>query len=332
MNTFTGVLEERGPGCGALKRKGVDTLQVNMGDLCNQNCLHCHIEASPAGTRIMRRDVIDDILRFLKDNKIAALDVTGGAPELNPGFACLVESARPLVDELIVRSNVTVLFENGMEFLPEFFKKNRVRLVCSLPCYAEENVDRQRGADVFRKSIEGLSMLNEKGFGRDPELGMDLVYNPPGACLPGDQDSLEKDYKRALEGNYGIHFNSLLTIANVPVKKFKNLLDSTGEYGSYMRLLEDSFNSGNIDSLMCRTFLSVDYEGRLYDCDFNLAAELPLKDAEGGYLRIGGAALRDLEGMEIITGDHCLACTAGSGSSCRGALTNEKIRDPDRAE
>ena len=330
MKTFTGFLKKHGIKSGVLKRQELSTLQVNMGNLCNQNCSHCHIGASPAGTRIMQQKVIDDVLKFLKSNDVKTLDITGGAPELNPGFAYLVESGRPLVDELIVRSNLTVIFEKGKEDLPEFFKKNRAYLICSLPCYTEENVDKQRGKDVFKKSIAGLKILNAAGFSRDPGLQLDLVYNSLGAYLPGDQKSLEKDYKQELESRHGIHFNNLLTITNVPINKFKNQLVSNGEYEHYIQLLENSFNPGNLDKLMCRTFLSVGYDGSLYDCDFNLALGLSLKDAEDGCLTIGGLKLQDLTGKEIITGDHCLACTAGSGSSCKGALTNEKILIPNK--
>jgi radical SAM/Cys-rich protein len=323
MNAFLNVLEKHEIKRTALCRTKLTTLQVNMGDLCNQACTHCHIEASPKGKKIMSRKVVDDILSFLKANKMRTLDITGGAPELNPHFEYFVESARPLVDELIVRSNLTVLLEKGKEGLPEFFRCNKVHLICSLPCYTKENVDRQRGAGVFEKSIKALKILNETGFTKRGDLQLDLVYNALGAYLPGSQISLEKDYKKALKDNYGIEFNKLLTITNVPVKKFKDYLDTNNEYEKYSDVLEHSFNPATLETLMCRTFLSVGYDGRLYDCDFNLALGYSLKDALGNELTIDKLRIEDLEGREILTGEHCLACTAGSGSSCQGALTNE---------
>lgn len=326
MNTFLKVLEKYEIEPVSLRRAKLTTLQVNMGDLCNQACAHCHIEASPKGNKIMARKVADDILSFLKANKIQTLDITGGAPELNPHFKYFVESARPLVDELIVRSNLTVLFEKGKESLPGFFTTNKVHLICSLPCYTKENVDRQRGEGVFEKSIKALKLLNEAGFSKRNGLQMDLVYNASGAYLPGSQTSLERDYKKALKENYGIDFNHLLTITNVPVKKFKDYLDANNEYEKYSDVLKNNFNPATIATLMCRTFLSVGYDGRLFDCDFNLALGYSLKDASGQELTIDKLQIDDLEKRGIITGEHCLACTAGSGSSCQGALTNEKDR------
>ena len=325
MNAFLSILEKNEIGKDVLRRGQLTTLQANMGDLCNQSCSHCHIDASPGGKKIMSRKVVDAILDFLRKNNIKTLDITGGAPELNPHFEYFTESARPLVDELIVRSNLTVLLEKGKEHLPDLFKLNKVHLICSLPCYTKENVDRQRGAGVFEKSIKALKLLNETGFTKRQDLQLDLVYNALGAYLPGAQDSLEKDYKKALKENFGIDFNRLLTITNVPVKKFKDYLELNNEYEKYSNVLETNFNPGTLGTLMCRTFLSVGYDGRLYDCDFNLALEYGLKDAKGNDLTIEKINLKDLEEKEIITGEHCLACTAGSGSSCQGALTNENI-------
>lgn len=325
MNAFLSVLDKHDIEKDILKRRRLTTLQINMGDLCNQSCSHCHIEASPKGRNIMSGKIIDDVLNFLKINDIKTLDITGGAPELNPNFEYFVESARPLVDELIVRSNLTVLFEKSKEGLPEFFRLNKVRLICSLPCYTKENVDRQRGAGIFEKSIKALKLLNETGFTKRSDLQMDLAYNAQGAHLPGAQDILEKDYKKALKENYGIEFNRLLTITNMPIKKFKDYLESNNEYEKYSDVLESNFNPATIETLMCRTFLSVGYDGRLYDCDFNLALGYALKNVKGGYLTIDKLSLEELEEIEIITGEHCLACTAGSGSSCQGALTNENI-------
>ena len=325
MNTFLSVLEKHEIERDAFRRGQLTTLQVNMGDLCNQSCSHCHIEASPKGKNIMSRDIINDILVFLRANKIKTLDITGGAPELNPNFEYFIELARPFVDELIVRSNLTVLFEKNKGHLPEFFKLNRVHLICSLPCYTKENVDRQRGAGVFEKSIRALKLLNDTGFTKRKDLQMDLVYNSLGAYLPGAQDSLEKEYKRVLKDNFGIEFNRLLTITNVAIKKFKDYLESNNECDKYSNLLENNFNPKTIDTLMCRTFLSVGYDGRLYDCDFNLALGYGLKDAKGNFLIIDKLSPQELEEREIVIGEHCLACTAGSGSSCQGALTNENV-------
>lgn len=324
MNAFLNILEKHEIKRNILKRGALTTLQVNMGDLCNQSCGHCHIEASPKGKNIMSRKVADDILYFLKVNRIKTLDITGGAPELNPNFDYFVESARSLVDELIVRSNLTVLFEKGKEHLPEFFRLNKVHLICSLPCYTEENVDRQRGAGVFEKSIHALKVLNETGFTRRQDLQLDLVYNAAGAYLPGSQGALEREYKKVLKENYGIEFNRLLTITNVPIKRFKDYLESNSEYEKYSSALENNFNPATIETLMCRTFLSVGFNGRLYDCDFNLALGYSIKDAKGNHITVDKLALSELVNREIITGEHCLACTAGSGSSCQGILTNEK--------
>ncbi|MBI5624350.1 MAG: arsenosugar biosynthesis radical SAM protein ArsS [Elusimicrobia bacterium] len=322
MNTFTGVLQEHDIDKAVLRRGRLTTLQVNMGNLCNQSCRHCHIEASPDGKNLMSRKVVDEILEFLSRNKLQTLDVTGGAPELNPHFEQLVASGRPLVEELIVRSNLTVLLEKGKEHLPEFFKRHEVRLICSLPCYTRENVDGQRGAGVFEKSVRALRLLNKAGFAGQAGLRLDLVYNPSDGSLPAPGTGLEKDYREVLRKEHGIEFNRLLTIANVPIKKFKSYLESCGDRGEYARLLEANFNPRTLDSLMCRTFLSVGYDGRLYDCDFNLALGYALKDETGKDLLIGGLRLSRLEGRDILTGEHCLACTAGSGSSCQGALTN----------
>ena len=325
MNAFLSTLEKYDIEKDVLRRGGLTTLQANMGNLCNQSCAHCHIEASPQGKDIMSKKVINDILIFLKRSNIKTLDITGGAPELNPGFEYFVESARPLVTELIVRSNLTVLLEKGKEHLPEFLMLNKAHLICSLPCYTKENVDRQRGAGVFEKSIRALKLLNETGFTKRQDLQMDLVYNALGAYLPGAQDSLEKDYKKILMENYSIEFNRLLTITNVPIKKFKDYLELNNEYEKYSNALEDNFNPKTIETLMCRTFLSVGYDGRLYDCDFNLALGYGLKDIKGNYMTIDKLSPKKLEWREIITGEHCLACTAGSGSSCQGALTNENM-------
>lgn len=328
MNAFLSTLEKHTLDYkSSLRRDKLITLQVNMGNLCNQKCLHCHIEASPCGENIMSKRIVGNILEFLAGYKVITLDITGGAPELNPNFDYLVTSAYPLVDEIIVRSNLTVLFEPGKEYLPEFFKKNRVHLICSLPCYLKENIDYQRGSGVFEKSISALRLLNEAGFSNNSELLLDLVYNPKGAYLPPEQESLEKDYKRVLKGNYKIDFNRLITIANVPIRRFKDYLDSRGEYEQYFDLLKDNFNPSVLDNLMCHSFLSVGFDGRVYDCDFNQALGLALKDEKGECLTIDTLDPQRLEDREIIIDEHCLSCTAGSGSSCQGTLIDSAKKE-----
>lgn len=337
MNVFLGALDKYDIKRNVLRKTQLTTLQVNMGDLCNQSCWHCHIEASPQGKNIMPKKVVDDIMGFLGRHKIETLDITGGAPELNPNFDHLVKSARSLVRELIVRSNLTVFFEPGKKYLPEFFKAYRVHLVCSLPCYTKENVDQQRGKGVFEKSVRALNLLNKIGFAKEGKgLELDLAYNALGAFLPASQGELEKEYKKVLKQKHDIEFNRLLTITNVPIKKFKAYLDSNNDYEKYSRVLEESFNPDTLANLMCRTFLSVGFDGRLYDCDFNLALGFALKNTDGTYLTIDKVYLRDLENRNIEIGEHCLACTAGSGSSCQGALTNGNfgsgVSCPDKKE
>ena len=325
MNAFLSLLEKHSSQK-CLRRGSLTTLQVNLGDLCNQSCLHCHIAASPEGKNIMSKEVIDDILGFLAGYKIKTLDLTGGAPELNPNFDYFLTKARLLVDEIIVRSNLTVLFEPGKEYLPELFKKNQVHLICSMPCYLKENVDHQRGQGAFDKSSQALLALNKLGFGigSKENLKLDLVYNPAGATLPPEQGSLQKDYKQKLRENHGIEFNRLITITNVPIKRFKNYLESEGVYEKYYELLKSNFNPLVLDNLMCHNFLSVGFDGKLYDCDFNQALSIALKDETGKFLTIAGLKPDELKGKEIIVGEHCLYCSAGSGSSCQGALTEGK--------
>ncbi len=324
MNAFLSLLETHSAteADSDIRRGELTTLQINMGNLCNQQCLHCHIDASPHGENVMSREVVGGILRFLARNEGLILDITGGAPELNPHFEYLIRSARPFVDEIIVRSNLTVLFEPGKEHLPDFFKECGIHLICSLPCYTEGNVDLQRGSGVFEKSVRALHLLNDFGFARDDRLRLDLVYNPNGPKLPPKHDDLEKEYKRVLDADYGIEFNKLITITNVPIKRFRNLLESQGEYDRYMGLLRSSFNPAVVENLMCRTFLSVGYDGTLYDCDFNQALGLALTDETGNILTIDQVDAYELEGREVALDEHCLACTAGYGSSCQGVLAD----------
>lgn len=307
-----------------LKRGELKILQINMGNLCNQACGHCHVAASPQGGDIMPKRVIDEILAFLSVNRGLAIDITGGAPELNPDFDYLISKARPLTEEIIVRSNLTVFFEPGKDYLPGFFKKQRVHLICSLPCYARENVDAQRGEGVFDKSIRALKELNRLGFGEEEGLRLDIVYNPLGEALPLDQKSLEAEYRRNLKKDFDINFNNLVTITNVPIKRFKTYLEREGKYEKYLHTLKQSFNRDCLPNIMCRSFLSAGYDGRLYDCDFNQALGWALKNNKGEYLTIGGLDIKALEGRDILVGEHCLSCTAGYGSSCKGALIDAK--------
>ncbi|MFH1754027.1 MAG: arsenosugar biosynthesis radical SAM (seleno)protein ArsS [Candidatus Omnitrophota bacterium] len=302
------------------RRTALEVLQVNLGNMCNQRCVHCHIDAGPKGDRSMSREVMDDVIAFLSKKRGLILDITGGCPELNPDFRYFIEKAKPFVNKITVRSNLTVFFEEGMQYLPGFYKDNKIKLICSLPCYTKENVDKQRGDGVFNKSIEALKLLNSLGYGRTPDLELDLVYNPGGAFLPGDQAGLRKDYIEALRDQYGIYFNNLLTITNAPINRFEQYLRANGNFDEYMKLLTESFNKEVAGGIMCRNLLSVGYNGIVYDCDFNQALDLSLRDGKGKVIEISGIEPGDLDNREIIFKNHCYCCTAGSGSSCRGAL------------
>lgn len=336
MNAFLNVLESKNISNkeSRIKRERLAILQVNMGNLCNQQCSHCHVNAGPNGNDIMFRETIDDCLKFLSYDKNLVLDITGGAPELNPDFRYFVRLAMPIVKEIIVRSNLTVFFERGKEDLPEFFKEHKIHLICSMPCYTQENVDTQRGNGVFKKSIKALKILNEIGYGSDPGLKLDLVYNPGGAFLPAPQEELEKDYKLKLKKGYDINFDNLITITNAPISRFKEHLDANNEYEKYIGLLEDNFNENVVGSIMCRSLLNVGWDGTLYDCDFNQSKKMELRDRKGNKLNIRDIAPGDLIEKEILFDDHCFTCTAGSGSSCQGALeydcldkTREIVKD-----
>ena len=310
-----------------IKRAKLEVIQVNLGNRCNQECVHCHVGAGPYGEKLMAKEIIDYVLRFLRgcDNKVA-LDLTGGCPELNPHFRYLVEKAGSCAREIIVRNNLTILLEPGMEDLPLFFKMNNIHLICSLPCYTRSNVDRQRGAGVFDKSIKALKSLNDAGYGKSERLELDLVYNPGGAFLPVDQSALEKDYKTNLLESHGVVFNHLLAITNSPIKRFMDYLKERSGLEKYMEQLVDNFNSGVASSIMCRNLLSVGYDGRLYDCDFNQALELSMKDAYGKPVNIKEVTFGDLEEREIIFDSHCYSCTAGAGSSCQGELLQKGVK------
>lgn len=318
LQSFAEKLSERG---GSLKRRGVDVLQVNLGRYCNLACIHCHVESGPTRKEMMSRDNVDAVLRFLGRAGIPTLDITGGAPELHPDFAHLVASARGLGRRVMDRCNLTVIFEPGMEYLPEFFERNEVELVCSLPCYSEENVDKQRGKGTFDASIRALRQLNEIGYGRpETDLVLNLVYNPVGPHLPPPQEKLEQDYKRILSEQFGVMFNRLYCLTNMPITRYSTHLKLRGEYDRYTELLESSFNAATLDQVMCRNLISVGWEGSIYDCDFNQMLDLALTDGTGKRLDIESITLDQAADRTITVGNHCYACTAGAGSSCGGAL------------
>jgi radical SAM/Cys-rich protein len=302
-------------------RRGIDVLQVNMGKYCNLACIHCHVESGPNRTELMSRETVDAVLRFLGRTNIPTVDITGGAPELNPNFDYLVESAVGLGRHVMDRCNLTVIFEPGKDYLPEFFKRHRVELVCSLPCYSEENVDRQRGKGTFELSIRALQIFNELGYGQSESgLVLNLVYNPVGPHLPPPQDQLEQDYKRILKEKFGIIFNRLYCLSNMPITRYATHLKLRGEYEQYMEVLESSFNASTLDQVMCRDLISIGWEGTIYDCDFNQMLDLPIRDAEGKAFNISTLSVDQVKHLPITVGNHCYACTAGSGSSCGGAL------------
>jgi radical SAM/Cys-rich protein len=305
----------------ALRRAEPRTLQVNVGKLCNQACHHCHVDAGPARTEIMASATAERVLDVLERNPgLAMLDLTGGAPELNPSFRRLVERARALGREVTVRCNLTVLFVDGMGWLADFYRESGVALVCSLPCYTADNVDKQRGRGVFEASLRALRRLNQVGFGRPgSRLRLDLVYNPVGAFLPGPQAALEAQYREHLARDFGVEFHALLTLANMPIARFADQLLRAGEYGPYMGLLVNHFNPATVEGLMCRHLISVGWDGGLYDCDFNQMLDLPI-GARGARTIWELDDVRTWIDEPIVTGAHCFGCTAGAGSSCAGAL------------
>lgn len=309
-------------GFGQLRRSRITTLQVNVGKLCNMACQHCHVEAGPKRTEIMSRIVADRVLELIRTNEcLELIDLTGGAPELNPNFRRLVSEARRLGRGVVDRCNLSVLHEAGQEDLAEFLAVQGVQIVASLPCYSQENVEQQRGKGAFDSSIRALRRLNALGYGRpDSGLKLDLVYNPTGAFLPPAQRSLQDQYRRELADRFGIVFNELLTITNMPISRFAHWLRRTGREQQYMGLLVDHFNPTTVAGLMCRSLISVGWDGRLYDCDFNQMLELPL----GGQPRTVWDVddLNALTGQGVATASHCFGCTAGAGSSCGGALTD----------
>ncbi len=306
-----------------LRRKSIDTLQVNLGYRCNQSCLHCHVNAGPNRTEQMDGATVDLVLEVMRARRIATLDLTGGAPELNKHFRRLAASARALGATVIDRCNLTILEEPGHEDLADFLCREKVQIVASLPCYAQANVDRQRGDGVFDKSIRALQRLNALGYGADgSDLTLNLVYNPQGPSLPPPQFQLEQDYKKMLVSNFGVRFNQLLTITNQPIARFGSTLISKGQFRDYMALLRSAHRPENLPGVMCRSLVSVDWQGNLHDCDFNQMLGMPLRadGRRGATLHLRDLLARDLADNPIAVADHCYACTAGQGSSCGGAL------------
>jgi radical SAM/Cys-rich protein len=304
----------------AITRKKLDTLQVNLGYKCNQTCQHCHVNAGPTRTEMMDGDTVDLVIEVLRDRQISTLDLTGGAPELNEHFKRLVSAARALGVRVIDRCNLTILFEPEQEELAQFLADEGVEITASMPCYSQENVDKQRGDGVFDKSIAGLQKLNALGYG--DTLSLNLVYNPLGASLPPNQENLERDFKRELASHFGISFSQLFALANMPIQRFGSTLISKGTFSTYMTLLKDNFKQANMEGLMCKTMVSVDYQGYIYDCDFNQMLGMPLRLESAARAHLRDLIGQDITGKDIAIADHCYGCTAGQGSSCGGALAS----------
>jgi radical SAM/Cys-rich protein len=307
-------------GWGVLKRTGLETLQINVGKVCNQACHHCHVDAGPKRTERMSTETAERVLALLRNTpEIQTVDITGGAPELNPNFRMLIEESCHLRKRVIDRCNLTILLEPGYEDLPEFLAARLVEVTASLPCYTAENVDKQRGRGVFDRSIRALQLLNQFGYGLPgSHLRLNLVFNPGGASLPPAQDALEREYKKRFREQFGIEFHQLLTITNMVIRRFSDFLIRIGQQQQYSELLVSNFNPQTVDRLMCRSLVSVSWDGRLYDCDFNQMLDMPIS---------GRFSIWDIESFQellerpITVADHCFGCTAGAGSSCGGTLS-----------
>lgn len=306
-----------------LKPTDLEILQVNVGYMCDLTCSHCHVDAGPDRKEIMTQETMQQCIDAIKKSNIHTLDLTGGAPEMNPNFQWFIEQVRAIDKniEIIVRSNLTILVSNPrFKTYPEFFKKHNLTVVASMPCYTQENVDKQRGDGVFNRSIEALNNLNALGYGIEgSNLQLHLVFNPGGASLPGDQAGLEADYKRILKSDWDIDFNNLYTITNLPISRFLDFLIENDKYDTYMDLLVNSFNPTAAAGVMCRNTVSVDWQGNLYDCDFNQMLALPVEDKSPQHIK--EFTVEGLNGRDIVIGQHCYGCTAGAGSSCQGSLT-----------
>ena len=314
----------------ALRRRTVETLQINLGYRCNQSCVHCHVNAGPNRTEEMSRDTIDVVLAFLAASPdVRTLDLTGGAPELNRHFRDLVVAARARGVRVIDRCNLTILEEPGQDGLAEFLAAHGVEVVASMPCYLEDNVDRQRGKGTFDASIRGLQKLNALGYAKPGSgLSLNLVYNPQGAGLPPPQQALERDYKAHLAQHFGVVFDQLFTLANMPIQRFGSMLVSKGQFNSYMDLLRSAHRAENLDQVMCRSLVSVDWQGYLYDCDFNQQLGLPIHAAGKTRVHLSEVTAASLEDRPVRVADHCFGCTAGQGSSCGGALESATAAAP----
>ena len=304
----------------SLRRASPQVLQINIGKRCNQTCAHCHVNAGPARTEMMTRQTIDQVLPWLAQTTIPTVDITGGAPELNPNFRYLVEQIKALSPQrhVIDRCNLTVLFETGQEDLAEFLAYHGVEIIASLPCYSAANVDAQRGDGVFEQSIRALQILNSLGYGSEPHLPLHLVYNPVGAFLPGPQAELEAAYKAELQERFGIVFNRLYTITNMPIARFATSLRRSGEQAAYQELLVNAFNPHAVDGLMCRNTINIGWRGEVYDCDFNQMLGLAWRN--GRQYSVWEIDPQQITDRPILTGDHCFGCTAGAGSSCGGSI------------
>jgi radical SAM/Cys-rich protein len=320
MNRFEQV-------AGPLHRNRTEILQINVGKLCNQTCVHCHVNAGPGRKEVMTRETVDRIVDWLAQTEISKVDITGGAPEINPDFRYLVERVKALDRHVIDRCNLTIFLEPGHEGLPEFLALHEIEVIASLPCYSAKNVDAQRGNHVFAKSIRALQWLNALGYGMRPSLPLHLVNNPLGASLPGPQAELEADYHRELKEHFGVVFNRLYTITNMPIARFAAWLRREGRYDEYLQLLMANFNPLSIEGLMCRSILSVGWRGEVYDCDFNQMLDMQwFRNGSEPYQRLSLWDIdpSEIENRPILTGDHCFGCTAGAGSSCAGAI----VRNP----
>ena len=302
----------------SLRHSKTEVLQINVGKLCNLTCVHCHVNAGPKRKEIMTRETIDRVVAWLAKTEIPIVDITGGAPEMIPDFKYLVRQLKALAPprHLIDRCNLTILLEPGYEDYAQFLAEHEIEIIASMPCYSAKNVNEQRGEGVFDASIKALQLLNSLGYGLREELPLHLVYNPNGAFLPAPQEELEADYQRELKEHFGIVFNKLYTITNLPIARFASYLKNNNLLGDYMALLNDAFNPATVNGLMCRNTISVSWQGEVFDCDFNQMLKMPWS----GGLHLWDIDSAQVENREILTGDHCFGCTAGAGSSCGGAL------------
>lgn len=305
-----------------LRHTKTEVLQINVGKLCNLTCIHCHVNAGPKRKEIMTRATVDQLVDWLAKTDIPTVDLTGGAPEMIPDFRYLVERLKALTPprHIIDRCNLTILLEPGYEDYANFLARHRIEIIASMPCYSPENVNAQRGNGVFDGSIKALQLLNSLGYGSEPELPLHLVYNPNGAFLPGPQAELEADYKREFKEHFGIVFNKLYTITNLPIARFASYLKNNNKLADYMALLNEAFNPGTVNGLMCRNTINVSWQGEVFDCDFNQMLKMQWRDRGEQGLHLWDIDLAQVENREILTGDHCFGCTAGAGSSCGGAL------------